>query len=88
VPVQQEAPTCVYYWVKLITKYDSAKNSRGSFTSIDKHLGISSMNMLELEEEEKHKDSWNVKCYLENVIENGEPPDRLNIYIYAFRMRL
>ncbi|MDP8941350.1 MAG: hypothetical protein M3M84_02275 [Thermoproteota archaeon] len=47
--------------MKLITKYDSAKNSRGSFTSIDKHLGISSMNMLELEEEEKHKDSWNVK---------------------------
>jgi hypothetical protein len=55
VPVQQEAPTCVYYWVKLITKYDSAKNSRGSFTSIDKHLGISSMNMLELEEEESIK---------------------------------
>jgi hypothetical protein len=41
------------------------------------------MNMLELEEEEKRKRFMEHQMsYLENVIENGEPPDRLNIYIH------
>jgi uncharacterized protein len=49
------------------------KNSRGSFTNIDKKLGISSMNILELEEDEKRKKFMEHQMsYLEKVMENGE----------------
>lgn len=38
-------------------------------------LGISSMNMLELEEEERRKKFMEHQMtYLEKVMENGEPP--------------
>jgi hypothetical protein len=47
--------TCVYILGEIDKPIDSAKSSRGTFTIIDKDFKISSMNMLELEQEAKRK---------------------------------